>query len=307
MNIIFAGTPEFSANILKTLNAKFNIVAVLTQPDKPKGRGKIMSESLVKTYALEQNLPILQPNKINKETIETLKKLNADIMIVVAYGLILPKDILSIFKYGCLNIHTSLLPRWRGAAPIQRSIIAGDKKTGISIIQMDETLDTGAILNQEECLISSTDTTLSLYEKLQIISNNIIIKTLLNINSLKPQPQATYGITYAKKLSKDEAWINWEQSATIINQQIRGFNPYPIAQTYAKSNRFEKEILRIIKAEVINETHNLTSGSVIKQAKNGIDIATSDGVLRILEVQLAGKKRVKVQDFINAYQLEKLF
>jgi methionyl-tRNA formyltransferase len=223
MKIIFAGTPEFSVSVLTALiNAGHNIVGVYCQPDRPKGRGRVLTPCPVKTQALEYNLPVLQPESLKDEEAQTeLKNLNATVMVVVAYGQILPKEVLQIPQYGCLNIHASLLPRWRGAAPIQRAILAGDKTTGIGIMQMNEGLDTGAILLEKTCAITNTDTAQSLHDKLASLGADAIVTALKNLKNLSPTPQNKTEVTYAKKLKKDEAWINWTQSATQINRQIR--------------------------------------------------------------------------------------
>ncbi|MDC9715137.1 MAG: methionyl-tRNA formyltransferase, partial [Gammaproteobacteria bacterium] len=233
--------------------------------------------------------------------------LSADIMIVVAYGQLLPKSILNTPKYGCLNIHASLLPRWRGAAPIQRAILAGDKTTGVSIMQMDEGLDTGNILLEKTCDISDTDTAQTLHNKLATLSANAIIETLENFEHLSPTKQNEEGTTYAKKLKKDEAWIDWNQSAEQINRQIRAFNPYPIAQTNATSNKFESKVLRILSASIVEKTYHEKPGEVIQSSTKGACyIATGNGVLSLEQVQLSGKKVANIKDFSNAYQLQKL-
>lgn len=304
--VIFAGTPEFSANILEKLQQNFNIIAVFCQSDKPKGRGQKLTQCAVKKYAINHNLKVYQPEKLNTpENLEIVKQYNADVMVVVAYGQILSQNFLDLSKYGCLNIHTSLLPRWRGAAPIQRAILRGDKQTGVSIMQMDKGLDTGEIVAQQTCEIESKDNAISLYQKLESISGELIIKTLNNIDKLKPTPQKKEGITYAKKLKKEEAWIDWQQSAQQIHNQIRAFNPYPIAQTLANSDKFQNKTIRIFSTEVINEKHTGVIGSVINSKKN-IDVITGNQTLRILKCQLAGKKVVDAKDFINAYQLQTL-
>ncbi|AYQ56244.1 methionyl-tRNA formyltransferase [Bathymodiolus thermophilus thioautotrophic gill symbiont] len=308
MKIIFAGTPEFSVGVLTALiKAGHNIVGVYCQPDRPKGRGRTLTPCPVKVKALEHNLLILQPESFKDKDAQTeLKNLNAAIMIVVAYGQILPKEVLQMPKYGCLNIHASLLPRWRGAAPIQRAIFAGDKTTGIGIMQMNEGLDTGAILLEETCEITDTDTAQSLHDKLASLGANAIITALKELENLSPTPQNEANITYAKKLKKDEAWINWTQSATQINRQIRAFNPYPIAQTNATSDKFNDKTLRILSATVINNNHNHQPGEIIKHDKKECLVATGDGTLSLKTVQLSGKKALNIKDFSNAYTLTTL-
>ncbi len=308
MKIIFAGTPEFSVSVLTALiNAGHNIVGVYCQPDRPKGRGRVLTPCPVKTQALEYNLPVLQPESLKDEEAQTeLKNLNAAVMVVVAYGQILPKEVLKIPQYGCLNIHASLLPRWRGAAPIQRAILAGDKTTGIGIMQMNEGLDTGAILLEKTCAITNTDTAQSLHDKLASLGADAIVTALKNLKNLSPTPQNKTEVTYAKKLKKDEAWINWTQSATQINRQIRAFNPYPIAQTNTTSDKFNEKTLRILSATAINNNHNSQPGEIIKHDKKECLVATGDGILSLKTVQLSGKKALNITDFSNAYTLTKL-
>ena len=308
MKVIFAGTPDFSVGILEALyQAGHEIVGVYTQPDRPKGRGRVLTACPVKEKTLALNLPIFQPNSLkDSETQAQLKSLQAEVMVVVAYGQLLPLEVLEAPKHGCLNIHASLLPRWRGAAPIQRAIISGDKQTGIGIMQMNEGLDTGDILLEKICDISDTDTAQSLHDKLADLGAQGIVEALDNINSLSPTPQDEAGVTYAKKLSKDEAWIDWNKSAVAINQQIRAFNPYPIAQANATSDKFDAKVLRILSASVINKTYNAKPGEVIKYGKGTCVVATGNGALSLQTLQLAGKKVANIKDFTNAYQLSKL-
>lgn len=309
VRIVFAGTPEFSVSLLEALiNAKHAIVGVYCQPDRPKGRGRVLTACPVKEKALEHHLNIFQPENLKDDkTQQTLAKLNADVMVVVAYGQILPTKILSIPKYGCLNIHGSLLPRWRGAAPIQRAILAGDKTTGISIMQMNEGLDTGDILLEKTCLITHTDTAQSLHDKLAKLGSNAIVEVLNNLDNLSPTVQSENNATYAKKLKKDESWIDWTQSAIQINQQIRAFNPYPIAQTHASSNRFDAKVLRILSASVVMANGNHNPGNIIKHNKQACIVATGDGALSLETLQLPGKKMLNIKDFSNAYTLTQLF
>ncbi len=308
MKIIFAGTPEFSVGVLEALiTAGHEIVGVYCQPDRPKGRGRVLSACPVKEKALEHNLAIFQPESLkDKAEQQILANLNADVMVVVAYGQLLPIEVLQTPKYGCLNIHASLLPRWRGAAPIQRAILAGDTQTGIGIMQMNEGLDTGDILLEKKCDILDTDTTQTLHDKLATLGAQAIVEALSNIDDLLPTTQNEDGVTYAKKLSKDEAWIDWTQSAVQINQQIRAFNPYPIAQTNASSDKFDSKVLRIISVSIIGKAYNQKPGEVIECAKGVCHVATGNDVLSLEQVQLAGKKVVNIKDFTNAYKLTKL-
>lgn len=309
MKIIFAGTPEFSVTVLTALlNAKHDIVGVYCQPDKPKGRGRVFSACPVKDAALKHGLSVFEPENLKHQaTQKTLSNLNADVMVVVAYGQLLPKTVLEIPKYGCLNIHASLLPRWRGAAPIQRAILAGDKTTGIAIMQMDVGLDTGNIVLEKTCDITDFDTAKSLHNKLALLGSDAIIEALKNIANLSSTPQSRENITYAKKLNKNEAWIDWNKSAVQINQQIRAFNPYPIAQTHASSKQFNDRVLRIFSADIIKHNGNHQSGEIIKHNKKECIIATGDGALSLKTVQLSGKKALSIKDFSNAHQLTQLF
>ncbi len=308
MRVVFAGTPDFSVGILEALvNAQHELVGVYCQPDRPKGRGRVLTACPVKEKARELNLPIFQPESLKDKTIQQqLGTLKADVMVVVAYGQILPIDVLNTPKYGCLNIHASLLPRWRGAAPIQRAIIAGDQQTGIGIMQMNEGLDTGDILLEKTCDILESDTAQSLHDKLAELGAQGIVEALDKIEQLTPIAQDEAGINYAQKLNKEEAWIDWSKSAVEINRQIRAFNPYPIAQTHAKSDKFDAKVLRILSADIIDIPHTKKAGEVIELAKGICYVATGDGVLSLQQVQLAGKNVVSIKDFTNAYKLTKL-
>ena len=305
MRVIFAGTPEFSVGILEALNqAGYELVGIYCQPDRPKGRGRVLTACPVKQKALKLNLPVFQPESLKDKIVQQqLSALNADVMVVVAYGQILPKAVLDTPKYGCLNIHASLLPRWRGAAPIQRAIISGDRQTGIGIMQMNEGLDTGDILLEKTCDILESDTAQSLHNKLAILGAQGITTALTNLNTLLPIVQNEDGATYAKKLSKDEAWIDWNKTAVEINQQIRAFNPYPIAQANASSDKFESKVLRILSACVMDEKYHQKPGEIIEYSKGVCIVATGDGALSLEKVQLAGKKAVDIKDFTNAYTL----
>ncbi|MBE8190117.1 MAG: methionyl-tRNA formyltransferase [Candidatus Thioglobus sp.] len=308
MKIVFAGSTDFSLEILSALkNSGHQIIGVFCQPDRPAGRGKILSACPVKVAALEHNFDVFQPESFDANAQKNLSNLSPEVMIVAAFGQILPEAILQIPKYGCLNIHTSKLPRWRGAAPIQRAILAGDKTTGISIMQMDSGLDTGNILLQKTCNISNFDTAKSLQNKLAILGGEALIKVLENINNLTKTPQSAAGITYAKKLSKSEAWIDWGKSAVEIDGQIRAFNPYPIAQTSASSDKFEKAVLRIFASKVMENNTNSQPGEIIQFDKKNCIIATGNGSLGLEKVQLAGKNPQSIQDFNNGHRLTRLF
>jgi len=300
MNIVFAGTPKFALPALVQIasSSRHKICAVYTKPDRPAGRGLHLLPSPVKEKALTLNLPILQPENFkNIVEQEKLKAFQADIFIDVAYGVILPREVLSLPRYGCINIHPSLLPRWRGAAPIQRAILAGDKVTGCSIMRMDEGLDTGDILLQEKVAIQSEDTAATLENKLAELGAVLLLHVLDQIEqgSLKEIPQSTSGATYAEKLSKEEALINWQKSAVEIDRMVRAFNPWPIAFT-----KIEDSTLRIFRSVPLSETSQSQPGTILYSDQNGIDIATGQGVLRLLEIQLPGGKVLPVSEILKS-------
>ena len=308
MRIVFAGTPKFAVKSLSVLNqSEHEVVAVYCQPDRPKGRGKVLTACPVKIFAEENNLLVIQPEDLKDKQSQTrLALLNPDIMVVAAYGQILPKAVLQIPKLGCLNIHASLLPRWRGAAPIERAILEGDKETGISIMKMNEGLDTGDILIEKKCTISNHETAQTLHDTLSNKGANAILETLNIFPTLKARPQQNNNATYAEKVTKDEAQIDWHQSADQISRVIRAFNPRPIAYTNAMAKQFKNRVLRIIEAEIVNRQTTNSPGEVIKYDKDVCYVATSSGVISLKKVQLAGKKEVSIKDFNNAYQLIKL-
>jgi len=308
MRIVFAGTPKFSVKSLSVLNqSEHEVIAVYCQPDRPKGRGKVLTACPVKVCAKANNLLVIQPEDFKDKQSQTqLSLLNPDVMVVAAYGQILPKSILEIPKLGCLNIHASLLPRWRGAAPIERAILKGDKETGISIMKMNEGLDTGDILLDKKCTISNHETAQTLHDTLSNIGANAILETLNMLPTLKARPQLNNNATYAEKVTKDEAQIDWHQSAEQISRVIRAFNPRPIAYTNAMAKQFKNRVLRIIEAEVVNRQTTNSPGKVIKYDKEVCYVATSSGVINLKRVQLSGKKEVSIKDFNNAYQLMKL-
>jgi len=299
MRIIFAGTPDFAAHNLKALlTTEHTICAIYTQPDRPAGRGRKLTTSPVKQIALDNNIPIEQPESFKQQSDkDTLIAYQADLIIVVAYGLILPQAILDAPALGCINIHASLLPRWRGAAPIQRAILAGDNKTGICIMQMEAGLDTGPILTRVECSINNDDTSQQLHDRLAQLGGEILLNSLPRLTTLRAQAESQHHdfSTYAKKLQKTEANIDWKNTAKAIVRQVHAFNPWPIAQTQWKQKTF-----RIWSAEEIDTPHSATPGQVIKVDKNGIDIACGQGSLRVTEVQLAGKRAMPIDDFLNA-------
>jgi len=297
--IIFAGTPEFSVpSLLALLNSKQSVCAVYTQPDRKAGRGRKLKASPIKLVALEQNIDVYQPiNFKNAETIAQLKTLQADLMIVVAYGLILPKAVLEIPRLGCINIHASLLARWRGAAPIQRALLAGDCQTGITLMQMDEGLDTGAILKKGSCEILSDDTGQTLHDRLATLGGQLLTDSIDQIENLSATPQDDSQATYAKKLEKAEAQLNWQEPAIVLERKVRAFNPWPVAQV-----ELFNQTLRLWAAQALPcPATTETVGNVIRCQRDGIDVVTGEGILRLLKVQRAGGKVITVGDFLNAH------
>ncbi|WP_314186909.1 methionyl-tRNA formyltransferase [Aggregatibacter kilianii] len=302
LNIIFAGTPDFAAQHLQALiDSPHNVIAVYTQPDKPAGRGKKLQASPVKQLAEQHQILVYQPKSLRKpETQAELTALQADVMVVVAYGLILPQAVLDAPTYGCLNVHGSLLPRWRGAAPIQRAIWAGDKQTGVTIMQMDAGLDTGDMLHKVFCDIDLQDTSADLYHKLAEIAPNALIEVLnhLTDGTFIAEPQDDTQSNYAEKLSKEEAKLDWQLSAGQLERNIRAFNPWPMAYLQLTDEQGNPQTLKVYQATVLPSVSQ-TPGTIISADKNGIQIATADGVLNLLQLQPAGKKPMSAQDLLN--------
>ena len=297
LRIVFAGTPEFAALHLQALiDSEHDVIAVYSQPDRPAGRGKKLQASEVKQLAVEHTIPIYQPQSLKTEEAQlALAELQADIMIVVAYGLILPRSILDTPTLGCLNVHGSLLPKWRGAAPIQRSIWAGDAESGVTIMQMDEGLDTGAMLSKHTLTISKEDTSASVYQKLAEIGPRALIKTLNTLTELQPEIQDNKLASYAKKLSKEEAQIDWSLAAEQLERNIRAFNPWPVAFfTLNNSN------IKVYSSEVVqNGAPDIPAGQIIRADKQGILVATGNESLLLTKLQLPGKNSMLAADVLN--------
>lgn len=301
MKIIFAGTPDFAACALQALiDAGHEIALVLTQPDRPAGRGMKLNASAVKILAEKQGISVYQPEKLRTaEQQAPLTGIDADVMIVAAYGLILPQVVLDLPKLGCLNIHGSLLPRWRGAAPIHRAILAGDTETGITIMQMDAGLDTGDMLSIHPMPIEAVDSTASLHDKLAEQGASAIVAALVDLPKLQQtrQVQPELGVTYADKLKREESQIDWQKSAIELDQMIRAFNPFPSAQTLLNG-----EPLKIWQASPSEECG--PAGTVLAADKDGLLVACGSGSLRITELQKAGSKRVAITAFLAGNELE---
>jgi len=298
LKIIFAGTPDFAARHLDALLAsEHQVVGVFTQPDRPSGRGNKLTPGPVKMLAQAHDVPVFQPKSLKPEDNQQLvADLQADIMVVVAYGLILPKAVLDMPRLGCINVHGSLLPRWRGAAPIQRSLWAGDRETGVTIMHMDVGLDTGDMLHKLSCPITPEDTSASLYDKLAELGPQGMLDTLDLLASGKAQPEVQDEalVSYAEKLSKEEARLDWSLSAAQLERCIRAFNPWPVSFFL-----IEDQPVKVWQASVLPH-QNKQPGEVIHADKNGIQIATADGVLNLLSLQPAGKKAMSAQDLLNS-------
>ncbi|MDR6985412.1 methionyl-tRNA formyltransferase [Rheinheimera pacifica] len=298
LRIIFAGTPDFAARHLQALlDAGHQVIAVYTQPDRPAGRGQQLQPSAVKQLALQHNLALYQPKSLKKAPAQQeLAALNADLMIVVAYGLILPQAVLDTPRLGCINVHGSLLPRWRGAAPIQRAIWAGDAQTGVTIMQMDAGLDTGAMLSTVSCAIDDTDTSASLYDKLAILGPKALLAALANLPALQQQPQIQDNshASYAEKLHKDEALLNFNKPASALQREIRAFNPWPVSYLTLPQGS-----IKVWQASAQSSNSDKAAGTVLSADKHGIRIACAEGALLITQLQPPGKKAMAAADFLN--------
>ncbi|ELV8683461.1 methionyl-tRNA formyltransferase [Vibrio fluvialis] len=299
LRIVFAGTPDFAARHLAALlSSEHEVIAVYTQPDRPAGRGKKLTASPVKNLALEHNIPVYQPENFKSdEAKQELAALNADIMVVVAYGLLLPKAVLDTPKLGCINVHGSILPRWRGAAPIQRSIWAGDAETGVTIMQMDVGLDTGDMLKIATLPIEASDTSGSMYDKLAELGPQALVECLSDIaqGTVVAVKQDDALANYAQKLSKEEAKIDWTLSAQAIERCVRAFNPWPMSHFAVADNQ-----IKVWQARVEAGSSNQAAGTILKADKTGIYVATGEETLVLESLQIPGKKALPVQDILNA-------
>jgi methionyl-tRNA formyltransferase len=299
MKVIFMGTPEFSVPTLQAIfDSSHKVVQVYTKPPSKSGRGHNINISPVHNLANILNIPVAHPNTLKDEkVIESLASLKADIIVVAAYGHILPKAVLELCPYGCINVHPSLLPRWRGAAPIERTVLAGDSETGVCIMKMDSGLDTGDILLTERVSIDNHITTVELYKKLAAIGALLTVKVLDNYQNIIPKPQSENGITYAKKLSKEESIINWQQSANEIDRMIRALNPWP-----GCFFRYQGELVKILEARVISETScNSSSGTIINDK---LHIQCKQGILQPLKLQKPGRNILELLDFLRGNKIE---
>lgn len=303
MRVIFMGTPDFATGTLEEIvKAGHEVVGVVTQPDKPKGRGKTMMPTPVKETALKYDLPVYQPKKVREsEFVELLRSLNPDVMVVAAFGQIITKEILDMPKYGCINVHASLLPAYRGAAPIQWAVINGDKESGVTIMQMDEGIDTGDMIEKAVVPIAEDETGGSLFDKLSHTGAKLCIKVLKDleegtaVREKQPEESTT---PYAKMIDKKMGEVDWKKSAKEIEQLIRGLNPWPSAYT-----KVHGKTLKIWKANVLSETSQMNPGQIARVTKDGFAVQTGQGILEIQELQLEGKKRMDTSSFLRGYPL----
>lgn len=302
MKVIFMGTPEFSVGTLEALiKAGHEIVLAVTQPDKPKGRGKEMQFPPVKECALSHGIPVFQPKKIREpECIEELKKYDADVCVVIAFGQILPKEILQMTPFGCINVHASLLPKYRGAAPIQWAVINGEEVSGVTTMQMDEGLDTGDMLEKTEIVLDAKETGGSLHDKLAAAGACLCVSTLEKLanHELTPEKQGESTTEYARMLDKKLGRIDWNQPACEIERLIRGLNPWPSAYT-----DWEGKTMKIWEADVVHEDSDKKPGTIVEVTKNGFAVQTGKGLLQVKSLQIPGKKRMEADAFLRGYPL----
>lgn len=302
MRLAFAGTPDFAVpHLAACLAAGVEIAAVYTQPDRPAGRGRTLTQSPVKIAALAAGLRVEQPETLKQVDVQQhLRELDLDLLVVVAYGLILPRKVLAIPRLGCWNVHASLLPRWRGAAPIQRALLAGDSETGVCLMQMEAGLDTGPVLMQAETSITASDTGGSLHGRLAILGAGLLgegLQRVLRGEALAAQTQPGQGVIYAHKLDKREAALDWHDSAQALERKVRAFDPWPVAETQLAGER-----LRVWSAQVCasDQATPVAPGTIVAANRVGIVVACGDGALRIVELQRAGGKRMRAADYLNA-------
>ena len=302
LKVLFAGTPEFAVPSLQALvDAGHQVVAVYCQPDRPKGRGRKLQPSPVKQLALKLGLSVRQPEKFaGEDQLQFIAEDQADILVVVAYGQILPESVLNKPRFGSVNVHASLLPRWRGAAPIHRAIINGDEQTGITVMQMDAGLDTGPMLLQESCVIGVNETTGQLHDRLAKLGAECLVKSVGQIEGgcVEATPQPEMGMTYAKKIDKSEAQIEWGSVALEINRLIRGLNPVPMAYSFLSGER-----IKVVGSQLSDVPVDAAPGEIVKVDPSGLSVATGDGVLVLTQLQPAGSKSMAVRDFLNSRQL----
>ena len=298
MRIVFAGTPEFAVPCLRAAANKAEVVAVYTQPDRPAGRGRGLTPSPVKREAVQRGIPVLQPENFRSAiSKQALRALKPDLMVVVAYGLILPQSVLDIPLHGCWNVHASLLPRWRGAAPIQRAIEAGDTRSGVCLMQMEKGLDTGPVLLAKDIEIGANETGGQLHDRLSELGAQVLADALGLLRAtitLPPHPQPLQGVTYAHKIDKAEARLDWSQPATVLANKVRAFNPWPMTEAQLAGER-----VRIHGALALDETHGATPGTVLRTGRDGIDIACGEGALRIRVLQREGGKAIAAAAALN--------
>ncbi len=299
MRIVFAGTPGFAVPSLRAAASRGEVVAVYTQPDRPAGRGRQVAFSPVKTEALERGIEVLQPATLRSaQAQEQLRALEPDLLVVVAYGLILPRAVLEIPRFGCWNVHASLLPRWRGAAPIQRAIEAGDPDTGVCLMWMAEGLDTGPVLLSQSTPIGAQETAGELHDRLAELGAQVLSDGLGLLRAgirPVPRPQPEEGVTYARKLEKSEAKLDWSQPAGQLANRVRAFNPWPVAEAELAGER-----VRIHAASALEQAHGAAPGTVLAANRDGIDVACGEGALRLLQVQRPGGKAIAAADYLNA-------
>ena len=307
MRVVFAGTPEFAAVVmLALLESGHEVVAAYTQPDRPAGRGRRLRASPVKKLAEDRAIAVLQPSTLRAPAAQAaLRALKPDVLAVAAYGLLLPREVLAIPREGCINVHASLLPRWRGAAPIQRAILAGDERTGVSIMQIDEGLDTGEVLAQSEVAIMESDTAGDLHDRLAALGGRLLARTLERLPGARARawPQHASDACYAARVSKEEAWLDWARSARELDRTVRAMNPSPVAFTTLPASRGRPRRLRIWRARALPGDSGERPGRVVRTNPDDIEVATGKGRLAILEIQLEGARRIPVGQFLNAHAI----